>query len=174
MAGRPKATSTQYAAVPAPNLAAEAALSEQEWEAITLELRRRANEPPAALRARQLLTESEIATRLNLAGNDVERQVRRLVRKSHVPFYRVGRSMRLSEEQFEALLEKVRCSPLGREKEAHSGTFAEPSKLATALSTSQSDLRDLVRRQLQKPTVSDSKARSNRPFYLGGPGSRRS
>src|SRR3546814_2846502 len=84
-------------------------LSEQHWAEIERELQRRSRDIPHALQSKRLLTEGEIAERLNLVGADVERQVRRLVKKSSVPFYRVSRSMRLSEEQFDALLEKIRC-----------------------------------------------------------------
>jgi hypothetical protein len=107
-----------------------------------------------------LLPLTTIADRLHYNGTDRERSVRRLFVKHGVPFIRRGRGVYfVTEEQYEALIEAMTCSP--SEGAAKNSTCAGRSVSGARRGSSRSILAAQIAETLQKPIGQSSKQKSD-------------
>jgi hypothetical protein len=107
-----------------------------------------------------LLPLGAIADRLNYVGRDRERSVRRLFAKLGVPIVKRSRGVYfVTEEQYEALIEAMTCSP--SEGAAKISICAGRSVSGAKNGSSRSILAAQIAETLRKPTVQSSKRKSD-------------
>jgi hypothetical protein len=110
----------------------------------------------------KLYTLAEISDLLRYTGRDRERSVRRLFNRYKVPVLRRDRSTFLvTQDQYDSLLEAMRCSPCGSEAGStmsvgRCGSVAKPAG-------SKSTLRAAIAAKMQKPTGPGSSTTFDKP-----------
>jgi hypothetical protein len=113
-------------------------------------------------RSPPLLSLAIIADRLQYAGSDRERSVRRLFERHEIPIIRRGRGAYFAtERQYAALLEAMTtCSHSGKGSTAKSSTSAVRSVSGARRESSQNILAEQIAAILQTPTDRGSKPKS--------------
>lgn len=97
-----------------------------------------------------LLTPGEVAVRLKIGVSDPTRWLKRLCAQLDIPFVKARGRIRMTEPQFQILLDKITCSPHESAERRKTITSVARSGSAKRQSSSQNSVRELVTKALHR------------------------